>query len=110
MVAHHYNKNVDSRCRIGEIVIRINKNKKAIRIGELVVVKEWKDNKGYVYSDRIGIVMADEGTDANGLEQWGRWHIALENGDYIGCSSNEIEVIEEIKDELTGTGTIAKID
>ncbi len=87
-------------------MIKINRNKKAIQIGELVVVKEWKNGQGYVYSDRIGIVMADEGTDVNGLEQWGRWHIALENGDYIGCSSNEIEVIEEIKDELNKSETI----
>ena len=75
-------------------MIKINRSKKAIQIGELVVVKEWKDKRGYVYSDRIGIVMADEGVDDNGQEPWGRWHVALENGDYIGCSSNEIAVID----------------
>ena len=80
-------------------MIKINRNKKAIRIGELVIVKEWKNHKGYVYSDRIGIVMADEGVDEEGQEQWGRWHVALENGEYIGCSSNEIEVITEVEDE-----------
>ena len=81
-------------------MIKINKSKKAIRIGELVVVKKWSPKKGYVYSERIGIVMADEGVDEQGQERWGRWHIALENGEYIGCSSNEIEVIEEVEDEL----------
>jgi len=80
-------------------MIKITKNKKAIGIGELVVVKEWKNHKGYVYSDRIGIVMEDEGLDEKGQEPWGRWHVALENGDYIGCSSNEIEVITEVQDE-----------
>ena len=80
-------------------MIKINRNKKAIRIGELVVVKKWSPKKGYTYSDRIGIVMADEGVDSNGQERWGRWHVALENGDYIGCSSNEIEVITEVEDE-----------
>ena len=81
-------------------MIKINRSKKAIKIGELVIVKEWKDKKGYVYSDRIGIVMADEGVDENGIEHWGRWHDrALENGGYIGCYSSEIEVIEEVKDE-----------
>jgi hypothetical protein len=80
-------------------MIKINRDKKAIQIGELVVVKEWKDKKGYVYSDRIGIVMADEGVDEHGQEKWGRWHVALENGDYVGCSSNEIEVIIEVEDE-----------
>ena len=84
-------------------MIKINRSKKAIQIGELVIVKEWKNGTGYVYSDRIGIVMADEGVDEQGQEQWGRWHIALENGDYIGCSSNEIEVIEEVNDELDGS-------
>ena len=43
--------------------------------------------------------MADEGVDSNGQERWGRWHVALENGDYIGCCSNEIEVITEVEDE-----------
>jgi len=81
-------------------MIKINRNKKAIRIGELVVVKKWSPKKGYLYSERIGIVMADEGIDENGQELWGRWHIALENGEYIGCSSNEIEVIVEVDDEL----------
>ena len=38
-------------------MIKINRSKKAIQIGELVIVKEWKDKRGYVYSDRIGIVM-----------------------------------------------------
>ena len=80
-------------------MIKINRSKKAIKIGELVIVKEWKDKKGYVYSDRIGIVMADEGVDENGIEHWGRWHVALENGGYIGCYSSEIEVIEEVQDE-----------
>jgi len=47
--------------------------------------------------------MADEGVDALGQEHWGRWHIALENGDYIGCCSNEIEVITEVDDELDGS-------
>ncbi len=44
-------------------MIKINRDKKAIQIGELVIVKKWKNHKGYVYSDRIGIVMADEGVD-----------------------------------------------
>ena len=90
-------------------MIKINRDKKAIRIGELVVVKEWKDKKGYVYSDRIGIVMADEGVDDFGQEQWGRWHVALENGDYIGCSSNEIEVIEEVDDVHSGSRTVNQV-
>ena len=81
-------------------MIKINRSKKAIKIGELVIVKEWKDKKGYVYSDRIGIVMADEGVDENGIEHWGRWHVALENGGYIGCYSSEIEVIEEVEDGI----------
>ena len=88
-------------------MIKINRSKKAIQIGELVVVKEWKDKKGYVYSDRIGIVMADEGVDEQGQEHWGRWHVALENGDYIGCSSNEIEVIQEVEDGVDRTRTVS---
>ena len=91
-------------------MIKINRSKKAIQIGELVVVKEWKDKKGYVYSDRIGIVMADEGVDEQGQEHWGRWHVALENGDYIGCSSNEIEVIQEVEDVYSRTRTVNKVD
>ena len=87
-------------------MIKINRSKKAIKIGELVIVKEWKDKKGYVYSDRIGIVMADEGVDEHGQEHWGRWHVALENGDYIGCSSNEIEVMQEVDDVDNGNGII----
>ena len=78
-------------------MIKINRNKKAIQIGELVIVKKWDNHKGYVYSERVGIVMADEGVDDDGQERWGRWHVALEDGDYIGCSSNEIEVIEEVE-------------
>lgn len=81
-------------------MIKINRSKKAIRIGELVIVKKWEDKKGYVYSDRIGIVMADEGVDEQGHEHWGRWHVALENGDYIGCYSSEIEVIEEVENGI----------
>jgi len=91
-------------------MIKINRNKKAIQIGELVIVKEWKDKKGYVYSDRIGIVMADEGVDDNGQERWGRWHVALENGDYIGCYSSEIEVIEEVSDEFDRLETVDNIN
>tara|TARA_B100001093_G_C26763749_1_gene986927 strand:+ start:231 stop:506 length:276 start_codon:yes stop_codon:yes gene_type:complete len=79
-------------------VIKINRDKRAIQIGELVVVKKWTPKKGYTYSERIGIVMADEGVDENGQERWGRWHVALEDGDYIGCTSNEIEVITEVED------------
>ena len=84
-------------------MIKINRDKKAIQIGELVVVKKWSPKKGYEYSERIGIVMADEGVDEQGQERWGRWHVALESGEYIGCSSNEIEVIEEVDDELDRT-------
>jgi len=91
-------------------MIKINRDKKAIRIGELVVVKKWKNQKGYVYSDRIGIVMADEGVDDDGQERWGRWHVALEDGEYIGCSSNEIEVIEEVEDELDRVTTVNQND
>ena len=91
-------------------MIKINRSKKAIQIGELVVVKEWKDKRGYVYSDRIGIVMADEGVDEHGQEHWGRWHVALENGDYIGCSSNEIEVIQEVENGSNRTTTINQVD
>jgi len=90
-------------------MIKINRSKKAIQIGELVVVKKWKDKKGYVYSDKIGIVMADEGVDENGLERWGRWHVALEDGDYIGCYSSEIEVIEEVDDVYSGSGTVDQV-
>ncbi len=79
-------------------MIKINRDKRAIQIGELVVVKKWTPKKGYTYSERIGIVMADEGVDENGQERWGRWHVALEDGDYIGCTSNEIEVITEVED------------
>ena len=91
-------------------MIKINRYKKAIQIGELVVVKEWEDQKGYVYSDRIGIVIDDEGVDDNGHERWGRWHVALENGDYIGCSSNEIEVIEEVEDGIDRITVINQVD
>ena len=91
-------------------MIKINRSKKAIQIGELVIVKKWQDKKGYVYSDRIGIVMADEGVDENGQERWGRWHVALEDGDYIGCTSNEIEVITEVNDESDRVRVIAKDD
>ena len=89
-------------------MIKINRSKKAIQIGELVVVKKWKDKKGYVYSDKIGIVMADEGVDENGLERWGRWHVALEDGGYIGCYSSEIEVITEVDDGVNRTTTISE--
>ena len=91
-------------------MIKINRSKKAIQIGELVIVKEWKNGTGYVYSDRIGIVMADEGRDTHGQEVWGRWHVALEDGEYIGCSSNEIEVITEVQDGLDRTTTINQND
>ena len=91
-------------------MIKINRSKKAIQIGELVIVKKWENKKGYVYSDRIGIVMADEGLDDNGQERWGRWHVALENGDYIGCCSNEIEVIEEVDDGVDRTTTVSQVD
>ena len=91
-------------------MIKINRNKKAIQIGELVIVKKWENKKGYVYSEKIGIVMADEGGDDNGQERWGRWHVALENGDYIGCSSNEIEVIEEVEDGVDRTTTVSQVD
>ena len=89
-------------------MIKINRSKKAIQIGELVIVKKWKNKKGYVYSDKIGIVMADEGVDENGLERWGRWHVALEDGDYIGCYSSEIEVITEVEDGSDRTTTISE--
>jgi len=91
-------------------MIKINRDKKAIQIGELVIVKKWENKKGYVYSDRIGIVMADEGVDNNGQERWGRWHVALENGDYIGCSSNEIEVLEEVEDGVDRITIINQVD
>ncbi len=89
-------------------MIKINRSKKAIQIGELVIVKKWTPKKGYTYSERIGIVMADEGVDDQGQERWGRWHVALENGDYIGCSSNEIEVITEVDDGVDRTTTISE--
>ena len=91
-------------------MIKINRNKKAIQIGELVIVKKWDNHKGYVYSERVGIVMADEGVDNDGQERWGRWHVALENGDYIGCSSNEIEVIEEVEDGVNRTTALNQND
>jgi hypothetical protein len=91
-------------------MIKINRNKKAIQIGELVIVKKWDNHKGYVYSERVGIVMADEGVDDDGLEVWGRWHVALESGEYIGCSSNEIEVIEEVEDGFDRTTALNQND
>ena len=91
-------------------MIKINRDKKAIQIGELVIVKKWDNHKGYVYSERVGIVMADEGVDDDGQERWGRWHVALEDGDYIGCSSNEIEVITEVEDELDRVTTVSQND
>ena len=81
-------------------MIKITKDKSAISIGELVVVKKWESHKGYVYSDRVGIIIGDEGRDENGQELWGRWHVVLENGDYIGCSSNEIAVVTEMVDDV----------
>jgi len=36
--------------------------------------------------------------------------LALENGDYIGCSSNEIEVIEEVEDGVDRTTTVSQVD
>tara|TARA_R110002126_G_scaffold7686_3_gene37425 strand:+ start:662 stop:913 length:252 start_codon:yes stop_codon:yes gene_type:complete len=80
-------------------MIKITKDKKAIQIGELVVIKKWQDRKGYVYQDKMGIIIADEGVDENGQEKWGRWHVVMLDGEYIGCSSNEIEVITEMDDE-----------
>lgn len=80
-------------------MIKITKDKKAIQIGELVVIKKWQDRKGYVYQDKMGIIIADEGIDENGQEKWGRWHVVMLDGEYIGCSSNEIEVITEMDDE-----------
>ena len=91
-------------------MIKINRDKKAIQIGELVIVKKWENKKGYVYSEKIGIVMADEGVDDDGQERWGRWHVALESGEYIGCSSNEIEVIEEVNDGVDRITTISQND
>ena len=81
-------------------MIKITKDKKAIQIGELVVIKKWQDRKGYVYQDKMGIIIADEGVDENGQEAWGRWHVVMLDGNYIGCSSNEIEVVTEVDDEL----------
>jgi hypothetical protein len=80
-------------------MIKVTKDKSAIQIGELVIVKKWENKKGYTYSDTMGIIMDDEGIDENGLERWGRWHVVLLNGDYIGCSSNEISVVTELDDE-----------
>jgi len=80
-------------------MIKITKDKKAIQIGELVVIKKWQDRKGYVYQDKMGIIIADEGIDENGQESWGRWHVVMLDGNYIGCSSNEIEVVVEVDDE-----------
>ena len=91
-------------------MIKINRDKRAIQIGELVIVKKWTPKKGYTYSERIGIVMADEGVDENGQERWGRWHVALEDGDYIGCTSNEIEVIQEVEDGFDRVATINEND
>ena len=91
-------------------MIKINRDKRAIQIGELVIVKKWTPKKGYTYSERIGIVMADEGVDDNGQERWGRWHVALEDGDYIGCTSNEIEVIQEVEDGFDRVATINEND
>ena len=81
-------------------MIKVTNDKSAIQIGELVVVKKWENKKGYVYSDRMGIVMDDEGVDENGQEAWGRWHVVMLDGDYIGCSSNEIEVVTEVDDDI----------
>jgi len=80
-------------------MIKITKDKKAIQIGELVVIKKWQDRKGYVYQDKMGIIIADEGIDENGQEKWGRWHVVMLDGEYIGCSSNEVEVVTEVDDE-----------
>jgi len=91
-------------------MIKISRDKKAIQIGELVVVKKWSPKQGYVYSERIGIVMADEGVDEQGQERWGRWHVVLESGEYIGCCSNEIEVITEVDDEFDRTTAINQND
>mgnify|MGYP003112880961 CR=1 FL=1 len=91
-------------------MIKINRDKRAIQIGELVIVKKWTPKKGYTYSERIGIVMADEGVDENGQERWGRWHVALEDGDYIGCYSSEIEVIQEVSNVYSGSGTVDQIN
>ena len=91
-------------------MIKINISKKAIQIGELVIVKKWSPRKGYVYSERVGIVMADEGVDDDGQERWGRWHVALESGEYIGCSSNEIEVITEVEDGVDRVATVNQND
>ena len=33
-------------------MIKINRDKRAIQIGELVVVKKWSPKQGYVYSDK----------------------------------------------------------
>ena len=80
-------------------MIKVTNDKTAIQIGELVIVKKWENKKGYIYSDTMGIIMDDEGVDENGQELWGRWHVVLLNGDYIGCSSNEISVVTELDDE-----------
>ena len=68
--------------------------KKEIEVGDLVrLVGYWKDYP--IPTPRWGIIIEDDGLDENGLDPWGRWTVVTPDGDYIGCTTEEIELLEE---------------
>ena len=84
--------------------------KKEIEIGCLVRIIE--DFHRYHYKgDRWGIVVMDEGEDEETrTDTWGRWTVVTPEGDYIPCTSAELELMEEVEDGVNRTTTVSQVD
>ena len=69
--------------------------KKEIEIGCLVHIIE--DFHHYHYKgERWGIVVMDEGMDEETkTDTWGRWTVVTPEGDYVPCTTDELELLEE---------------
>jgi len=66
-----------------------------IEVGCLVRIMQstWHND---LKDERWGIVIADEAIDNEEYrERWARWTVVTPDGDYVGCHSSELELMEE---------------
>jgi len=79
-----------------------------IEVGCLVRIMQSTWHKD-LQDDRWGIVVADEAVENEEYqERWARWTVVTPDGDYVGCHSSELELMEEEHNGTNRTSIVSQ--
>ena len=81
-----------------------------IEVGCLVRIIQTNPLSGFTLV-RWGIVITDEAAENEAYhERWARWTVVTPDGDYVGCHSSELELMEDEHNGSYRTTTINQND